>query len=583
MMRRMRICLIATNGFTHDPRARATAAQLAAAGHEVVVVASGSPRSEPCPFPITWVPTQPPAGTALGRLRRRISPESTRRARWLRDLAEEAARSGASMFHACSEQAVPVAAHAARQAGAVVTRHPGWPDAGAVDLVSLAPGAPTANPTIVQLPYAPHTPGEQAVSSRPAISRHAGRRIGLVYRKTDTNPGRYLEDALIRAGVEVTVFTRDMTWEELAGLDAAVFVESPPPAIAISGSRPSIPVAYWAHHGEHHLASNLRLTRRYQANVVLLAHSWHLAHYFPVPVVRFPFGIAPDLFDPSMDLQERPFDVAMVGAHLRTGGPYPFRHELVNALEAHLGATRVAFEEGVPRTRMAELYGRARLVPNEGGTRHYPITMRVFEAIAARAVLWTQPVPGLDRLFTPESHFVPMRPDFVSQVDDLLARPDRLQAVADAALHHALGHHTYDHRVDELLAAVAVAPPTPASPTDPPRDSLASWIDQDVEVQRILDATALPLSEEMPDREIWPVTDHPEPTPGSFGAVALDGTTEATEPLLAAARKYIYGRGVESDLRSFVDEHAPHSEILTRGELLRVDLLPGRARGTISS
>src|SRR5690606_601628 len=107
--------------------------------------------------------------------------------------------------------------------------------------------------------------------------------------------------------------------------------------------------------------------------------------------------------------------------------------------------------ENVKAKEMAALYEEARIIPNEGGTRHFPITMRVFEAIAARAVLITDDLPGTDLLFAPGKHYLVLEDDIVSQVRSVLSARDNAQKIADAAWEHAHGRHTSDHRVDELF------------------------------------------------------------------------------------------------------------------------------------
>ncbi len=175
--------------------------------------------------------------------------------------------------------------------------------------------------------------------------------------------------------------------------------------------------------------------------------------------------MAPDLFDGSTPIAARRYDVAMVGAYIRGGGPYAFRGHLTTSLEAALPST--AFEEGVSASRMAELYEQARIIPNEGGTRHFPITMRVLEAIGAGALLVTQPIPGLDQILTPGEHFLHLETDFVDQFQSLLADQDRMQRIVDQARSHVAGAHLYDHRVDELMAGLKAAEKVP-----PPADRL---------------------------------------------------------------------------------------------------------------
>ncbi len=574
----MRVCLIATNSFVDDPRAAVLAHQLTEAGHDVHLVASGPRPATPPSIPATFIPTAHPDGWGvIGRLIRKTQSPERRTRLHERALATAALKTGAILFHPTSAAAVPAARLAALAAKGAVARQPNWPSAEPRDLIDLAPSMPElSRPMRAGHPF--HTPGQRRAASRPEPDRHQGRRIALAYRKTDSNPGKYLEAALRRAGMTIDLHTDAIDLGRLhPETEAVVFVEGPYPALDVRGTAPGIPVAFWVHHGEHHLAANLRLAERYRADLILLAHSWHLSHYFPKPVQRFPFGMPPDLFDGSRPLAERRFDVAMVGAYLRGGGPYPFRRELVASLERAFGPERTAFEENVSAARMAELYEDARIIPNEGGTRHFPITMRVLEAVGAGAVLVTQPIPGLDQILEAGVHYFEMTEDHVAQMRDLLADPARLQDVVDAARRHVATHHLYDHRVDELLDGLADITPGASSPPEPPTDPLSALIDRDVEVQRILVPAAGPALD-LPGREVWTTDQVDDPAPATYEAVAVDGPTDAS--VLRAARRYIYGANASDALRTYLIEEQPHAQLDEAGDLTRIDLKAASYRAT---
>src|SRR5690606_23639341 len=126
-----------------------------------------------------------------------------------------------------------------------------------------------------------------AYASEPG--RHVGRKVVIAYRKTDSNPGKYLEAALRRSGADVRLETDALDFDTVdPDTDFIVFVEGPYPAIDVTGATPEVPILFWFHHGEHHLQANLRLLDRYRADAALMAHSWHLAHWVQVPVHRFP-------------------------------------------------------------------------------------------------------------------------------------------------------------------------------------------------------------------------------------------------------------------------------------------------------
>ncbi|MDH5423052.1 MAG: glycosyltransferase [Acidimicrobiia bacterium] len=573
----MRITVLAVNNYQKDPRARVLMHQLTRAGHDVSLVRiSHHGAGLDGDFEeILVAPDQPTGHSLRDRLARRLQTTTTRDALRSSALVRCVVESHPELIVPTTEAAVPVASEAASHASAYVARAPQWSSPGPRDLIDLAPAIPSASrPVRTGLPF--HTPESHPEPYRPAPGRHAGTRLALAYRKTDSNPGKYLEAALMRAGVAVDLYTDAIDFDALApDTNAVLFVEGPYPEIRVSGVTPPVPIGFWVHHGEHHLGANLRLADRYRADLILLAHSWHLAHFFRQPVQRFPFGMAPDLFDGSTPIADRRYDVAMVGAYIRGGGPYAFRGHLTTSLEAALPST--AFEEGVSASRMAELYEQARIIPNEGGTRHFPITMRVLEAIGAGALLVTEPIPGLDQILTPGEHFLHLDVGFVDQFQSLLADQVHMQRIVDQARSHVAGAHLYDHRVDELLAGLKAAEKVPPAPDQlASQDPLEALIDQDVEVQRVLSAPGTTLV--LPGRELWENVG--DPSPASYEAVAFRGTTPP-DAILQAARRYIYAEAPDRPvLDSYLAAHQPQAEITESGTLIRIDLKAASYRAT---
>ena len=567
----MRICLVATNAYDDDPRAEVLEHQLRQAGHEIsLVTVGGKPRPGR-----TVIPSLLPTGTSLGaRLRRKLQPPQTRTALRHTALLQAVLDTSPELIHPTTAGAVPVSVAAAAQLDVSVARAPQWAVDQSVDLVWSSPANPAANPPTSAHSLKFHTPDSDQSAHHPEPGRHAGVRLALAYRKTDSNPGKYLEAALRRAGATIDLHTDSIDLSQLPpDTRGVVFVEGPYPEIAVSGTAPStVPIAFWVHHGEHHLAANLRLAERYQADLILLAHSWHLAHYFRQPVQRFPFGLASDLFDGSKPIADRQYDVAMVGAYIRGGGPYAFRGQLTTSLEAALSST--AFEQDVSADRMAEIYEEARIIPNEGGTRHFPITMRVLEAVGAGALLVTQPIPGLDQILSPDDHYVEMEDNFVPQFQRVLSDHQGIQDRVDAARAHVSDFHLYDHRVDELLAGLAAVTKTKPRTAELSRDRLQDTVDRDVEVQRILVAPDTTFV--LKGRELW--TNVSDPKPASYEAVVFRGDLPA-EDLLLAARRYIYGRTNDrADLETFVAEHHPQATTIWTEDVARVDLMAASYR-----
>ena len=568
----MRICLIARNRFHSDRKALATYRALTKAGHEVMAVAVDSAS-----------PEDPVVATVTGRvwlshpiLRRanRLLPARVVSRTLLRRMRLAASGLHADIYLPLHEDILEVAVEAARTGGGVVQRWPGMAQAGSGDLIDLAPSHPDLALPVHGLGSS-FTPTETAIPYEPEAGRHAGERVVICYRKTEANPGRYLESALRRAGFEVRLETDAI---DLGTVDPAtrliVFVEGPFPAIAVTGTT-EVPTLYWVHHGEHHLFPNLRLADRYRADAVLLAHSWHLAHWFPTPVHRFPFAVAVELFSQPKPLAQRRFDVAMVGSKLQGGAwQYRRRTELIAAIQSRLPTDGIRFLEGVTPEEMADLYGNARIVLNEGGIRHYPITMRVFEAVGAGAVLLTDSAPGLETLFEPGGEFVEIGNDVVADVDRLLGDLEDSQDLADRASARARGFHTYDHRVDLLMEIATKTPKRQVVPTAT-QSELARVIDADADVQRVVHDDVPGLDEQLPDREVWPLSERSgRLSAGSMDAAIITADAVAgMEPLLDSARRYIYSVGDVDGLGQYLESRYPEAVTQQNGEVRRIDLM----------
>jgi hypothetical protein len=336
-----------------------------------------------------------------------------------------------------------------------------------------------------------------------------------------------------------------------------------------------VPVLFWVHHGEHHIMANLRLTDRYRADAAFLAHSWHLAHWFPTPVHRLPFAVAPELVDPTRSLADRRFDVAMIGSNLRGDAwQYQRRRKLVEALENHFPPERLALFEGVTPEEMAGVYGDSRVVIDEGGIRHYPITMRVFEAIGSGAALLTDPAPGLEMIFEPGLHYATLSDDVILDVEQLLADLEATKAVSSRAHETAMERHTYDHRVDALVE-IATNTPKRELPAPTATSDLARLIDDDVEVQRLIHDDVIGLADQLPDREVWPLSERVgRLSPASVDGVAITrGEAIGMQELLDTARRYIYVGGEVSDIDEYLKMRHPEAVAEPRGEFMRIDLM----------
>lgn len=537
----MRICLVSLGDATADPRAGLLVRSLEMAGHDVQVVCGGSPAPGD-PSTVSRVPSRVPQGLgALGWVLRRLRPKGLEarslRARFVATIAG----ADPELIYALSESAVPLAAAAARRCDAAVVRDPRLPSAGDRDIVRLAPDARELSSSPAGPGSTNHSRSDRRAPWTPRPGRHAGLEVVLAYRPTTTTPARYLHRALERAGIRVRHVADRLDWRTVGrGAAFVLFVESPYPAIEVVGENPGIPVLLWAHHGEHHTGAHLRLIRRYGVHAVLLAHSWHLAHRYPVPVHRFPFAVAPELLDGTDPWTRRPFDVGFVGSLGVEEGPYSVRRRLLDAIRSGFPDDRVHITDMASPEQLAHIYAHSKVVVDEGGARHYPITMRVFEAIGSGALLATTGAPGLSCLFDAHRHYALLDlDDPAGQIRRLLDDGGRSAGKATSALAYAAGRHWYDHRVDELVEIAAETQPLVAHGWERPEheSALADAVDAFVEIGSVALYGAPEAADELPLCATWR-----DPTPGarSYDAVVIGPTTEIARDAAAAdAVRYV--------------------------------------------
>lgn len=535
----MRICLVSTTTLDADPRALAEAGSLSLVGHEITGVSSAGEAD--------WVETPGLPGTG-DRLMGRTS--SQRLSRLIRGVQ-------ADIFQPVHPTALDIAAAGARtRPTASILVKPGWPRPGGQDLIEMAPVEPWRSRPASGYTARFHVPGS---GSPPALTGASGR-VVIAYRRTERSPGRYLEAAMIRAGLDVQ-HVEVIDWDSVhPSTRLVVIVESPLPALPVRGANPGIPVVFWVHHGEHHVDANVRLQRRYGAHGVLMAHSWHLSHRFAGLVDRFPFAAAPELF--SRDFRQhsdRPWLIGFVGS-VSEDSRYSARSRLLAELHDSLG-DRVAARSGVAPEQMAELYLGSRIVIDDGAGRHLPITMRVFEATAAGALLMTNPGPGTSLLLEPGKEYVPL-PEEGGDIVALLE--DDTETVARSGHAATWARHTYDHRVAELLAVsdsikdLKIEAPDQVSEIEAP----ASIVERFSDAQRVLDLGGS-LQGALTDREVWRYEDAAERAePGTFhvSVIVGGGDDEVTRAVAAARTAVITPNAMAAHLADRVGAAHPGSE-----------------------
>jgi hypothetical protein len=150
------------------------------------------------------------------------------------------------------------------------------------------------------------------------------------------------------------------------------------------------------------------------------------------------------------------WDIVFVGSYTRA-----VHTERVVRLERLAQRFRVAIDDGLPPEQMCAAYGSARMVFNSSIAQD--VNMRVFEALGMGATLFTNRNAernGLLDLFKDGTHLVTYDDeDLVEQAAVWLSDEKARERVAEAGRREALDRHSYDHRIESLLARVVERAP----------------------------------------------------------------------------------------------------------------------------
>ncbi|HVE47625.1 MAG TPA: glycosyltransferase [Acidimicrobiales bacterium] len=171
-----------------------------------------------------------------------------------------------------------------------------------------------------------------------------------------------------------------------------------------------------------------------------------------------PLAAPSNLLAPGEELEDRLYDVAFVG-RVEQGS---HREAVLRALGARFSiAPRKEF---LAPAEMMDLYRSARTVVTM--PIRDDLNMRVFEAAAARSIVLTTPVEGLEDVLPDGSYVLVPHDDPTAWADGVaaaLASPDRQQR-ADAAYSAVRDGHTYEHRARAVLERLANLSPSPVPP-----------------------------------------------------------------------------------------------------------------------
>jgi 2-polyprenyl-3-methyl-5-hydroxy-6-metoxy-1,4-benzoquinol methylase/Tfp pilus assembly protein PilF len=195
-----------------------------------------------------------------------------------------------------------------------------------------------------------------------------------------------------------------------------------------------------------HIDLETRLVMAHRFDVIFLAQKAYVPLFEKagIPNVHWvPLACCPELY--SSHPRERHLDVSFVG---RIVDGNVRRKELLEAVAdrfpKHFIGRRWPYE-------MAQTYQQSKIVVNIAINND--VNMRVFEAMAAGALLITDDAYGLEDLFVDGEHLVVYRKDedLLDTIQRYLDDTETRERIAAAGQALVLAKHTYAHRVDSML------------------------------------------------------------------------------------------------------------------------------------
>jgi hypothetical protein len=176
-----------------------------------------------------------------------------------------------------------------------------------------------------------------------------------------------------------------------------------------------------------------------------------------------PPAIAHDETYAGTSRSEFDYDVVFVGS----GGyhkEWTWRRDLLRLLH-HSPWTFRHFDHHPPirGADLNDLYATARVVVGDSlalpGHRDY-FSDRYFETVGRGGFLIAPRVPGIEKFFIDGEHLalydLGNPKQLVEQVDYWLAHPEDARQIARAGQEHVRAHHTYVHRVEQMLATLGL-------------------------------------------------------------------------------------------------------------------------------
>jgi len=196
-----------------------------------------------------------------------------------------------------------------------------------------------------------------------------------------------------------------------------------------------------------HVSPDLRIEMARHFDCTFLAHRGQVETFRQAGIRNVswvPLACHPPLHQTGA--LERIYDVAYVGSFSNEEGQR--RRTLLQAIQEHFPNSKIG---RYWPAAMARIYAQSRIVVNACHNRD--VNMRVFEAMAAGALLITDEAEGLEDLFEDGVHLVIYRND--NELRDLVTHyledHQARERIAGSGQQLVLQQHTYAHRTAEIL------------------------------------------------------------------------------------------------------------------------------------
>lgn len=195
-------------------------------------------------------------------------------------------------------------------------------------------------------------------------------------------------------------------------------------------------------------------------------HEWLAEHVPPVNHHWLPAACVSDECIEGFWSPELAVDVLFVGSR-NYHAEWPWRRQLLATLQRNYGRRlRIVDGNAVRGRQLNDLYRSAKVVVGDSlclpGHRNY-WSDRYYETLGRGGFLVAPYVPGIEEHFTDRLHLAfyeagdPV--DMMECIEHYLAQPDYAHEIALSGQAHVRAHHTYRHRVLELLRVVGFTDP----------------------------------------------------------------------------------------------------------------------------